>query len=905
MIWNSEQNRLIAPERGQFRIYGGPGTGKTELAVHKAASIYLKSRSKVKIILLTRSKWDIQTLEHKLFRLLGNNPIEVTTFHSLARKTLQKKSFPLSDFGHRILTIDLLKNFPFKKSILCRVSGSLHLIGEICGLVNLFRWNLIKPDDLPDIPGDSLLEELKLLYRLLEERIQESGFISETGIYEAAAESNLQSYDAVFVEETQDITLPQYLLLKSIARRSSFLALLGDPYRNIYRFQGSDPDIMRNIVDVDFPGIETIYLKVSYRLNTAQVECAANMFDEEAKSFLASEGSDDAPIYYAEFSSPGAESTAVASTIERLIRLEGFAPEETAIILRSPGVHGARFRHALAFKEIPVNGGIAPCLTPSVKKLLETVAEADDRVIFENGLRDIILKIAAEFPNDEISLKGLSAAVKLLEEAYSILPDYSPSGISALAKEEFLQRPFIEETGGVSIISIHSARGKFYRVVFLPGLVENSFPAEVEQRFIFPYQWMEKLRGRLSKRLSYIERADLDKHLNEERRLFYTAMSLPTEKLYLSRPLMEQGEELNSSLFLYETGIISEDSKGWLSNWGQESAQPLSIENTIEAEAIRAMIDLSETEREDFIKKMERELGEKIDIDFIFSSLQREKAIQTPPPKLQHLSAGAINTYLSCPRRFYFQYVLRLPAPSTPAMIAGMILHRVLERLHRELGFLNAERSKDALNDLLNEIIDAESSLEAGSTDEIILRRYLLEKLINYLDTPDAYGGEVMELEKVFAWDPEPGLIFTGRIDRIDRTPNGVELIDYKSSGTRKHKALATRFLDITHKEADMQLPLYFAAAEGALGMNVEYISLLPLEYKGGAPLRITFEISPDKTKVSILSRKMLDSIRTDIIALAKEIHNAQEFLRGSNAQCRNKFTGIICPFIHICDIAE
>ena len=905
MNWNIEQSQLIASNLGRFRVYGGPGTGKTELAVHKAASICRNSRGRAKILLLTRTKWEVQTLEIKLFQLLGNNPLEVTTFNSLALKSLTPKSPIISDFGLRIIIIDLLKNFSRSSSTLHRVLGLPQLIGEICDLLNLFKWNLIKPEDLPDIPGDSLLDELKLLYRLFEERIQKSGFIAETSIYESAAESHSINYDAVFVEEAQDITPSQYLFLKSIARRSDFIALFGDPYRNIYRFQGTDPDIMRGQVEDDFPEIETIFLKRSYRLNSAQVECAWKMFDEEAEPFLISEGASDDPIHYAEFSSPAAESTAVASEAERLIRRGGFAPEEIAIVLRSPGMHSARFRRALAFKGIPVNGGTTPCLAPAVRELFDIIAESDNRAIITDNLGNIIHKIAAEFPVDDISLKGLTAACRLLKEAYSVLPDYAPPEIAAIAKEEFLHRSFNDETGGVSIASIHSARGKSFRAVFLPGLVENNFPAEVEQRFIFPSQWMEDLRGRLSKRLSYIERADIDKHLNEERRLFYTAMSLPSEKLYLSRPLMELGGELNPSLFLYETGIIAETAEKWLSAWGDEKALPLSIENTVEAEAVRIMTGLPETERDDFMEMIKRDLGERIDIDFISSSLQREKAIQTTPRKIQHLSAGAVNTYLSCPRRFYFQYVLRLPTPSTPAMVSGMILHRLLEKLHRELGLLNAEIAKDSLNGLLTEIIDAEPNVESGSADEKILRRYLLEKLTNYLNTPEAYGGEVFELEKMFTWEPESGLIFTGRIDRIDRTSDGVELIDYKSSGTRKHKALANRFLDINHKDADMQLPIYFAAAEEALGLDVEYISLLPLEFKGGAPLRITFEITPDKTKTAKVSRESLIGVRNDIVGLAKEILAAEEFLRNLLTECRSKYTGIVCPFIHICDLAE
>ncbi|NQS97376.1 MAG: AAA family ATPase [candidate division Zixibacteria bacterium] len=83
---------MIASDKERFRVYGGPGTGKTELAIHKAASIYKNSRGKAKILLLARTKGEVRTLEIKSFQLLGNNPLEVTTFHSLALKSLTPKS---------------------------------------------------------------------------------------------------------------------------------------------------------------------------------------------------------------------------------------------------------------------------------------------------------------------------------------------------------------------------------------------------------------------------------------------------------------------------------------------------------------------------------------------------------------------------------------------------------------------------------------------------------------------------------------------------------------------------------------------------------------------------------------------------------------------------------------------
>ena len=890
--------------KGRLRVYGGPGTGKTEIELSLAAGLFNQTKGREEILIIARNTDAAARMERRLFRLIGNNSITISTFRTLAAQVIPRPIEIISDFQIRLILTDLLRKLP-PKSRLRKAAGSIQLTMELSGLLSLFRLNLISPQDLPEDDSDDLLNELKTLFLQLEERIADSGYITEPALLREGEKIHAGKYRAVLVEEAQDITPAEYFYLQSIAEASDLLVLFGDPYRNIHRFEGTNPDIMRYRLEQDFPAIETIHLKRSYRLGGSRIRLAANMFDRDAEPFIPSVGMGSDSIFYSEFASSTGEVATIASLIEELIRIRGLAPEEIAVVLRSPGITGHRFRRILAFKNIPFSGGSIPFLPPAVKELFSEIGDISSPEELTQDLPKIIRRLTLKRVNDEKSLRALSAAGKLMEETQSVMPEVPPVEIASIAKEEFQSRVFIRETGGVAITSIHAIPGKEYKVVFMPGLVENSFPAEVEQRFIFSSGWMEKLRRSVAKPISYIERADLDKHLNEERRLFYTAISLPTEELYLSRPLMSRGEELNPSLFLHETGLLSGEAGELAEPWPKIITGFLPAEESLEAETVRCLKKSDDKKSSGILKELEEEFSDRIEIKFISDRTAEDSAPAVKSPPIDHLSAGAINTYILCPRKFYYVYVLRLPTPVTPAMMTGKVLHKVLERLHRAGEQLNLKSAGESLENILREVIAAEDEIESGSALEKTLTLYLTRTINHYIESPEVHGGMVESLETGFAWEPQPGIKFIGRIDRIDRVGEGFELIDYKSRGDKKHQALKTRFTQVDHQEADLQLPIYFAAAEEALGLKVECMSLIPLEFKHDGPERIRFEITPAESKGEKLSRQTLGQIRDDVIELARKIVNSVEYGRGAHPKCRDPFSGMTCPYIHICELAD
>ena len=883
------------------RIIGGPATGKSRLLAAAAAGIARSGAGET--LLLCRNRSDVDRMIRRLYRIAGNTAVRVETISGMAEKLVGVAGNVCTQFQERLFLQDILGSLPVEH-YLYPVSGSFQLSDELADFLRILRLNSITPDMLPS-EGNSLLRGVKRVYRDLEERISRSGKLTGSEILRRAKESVPGNIAAVLVDEAQELDFPSYDFLCALAEKGAMLILAGDPFQNIHRYQGADPDFLRERFFHDFPNAQTIWLKDSYRLGAERVAAALKLFDQEYPPFAPSPKNGSDRIYLRQFPDPAQETFGIAARIEQLIRREGLTPENIAVVVRAPRRSGARLKRAIELRGIPVGGTEFPFLTRAVKELFQRAGRIENSDQLLKDLPRLTAKIAGEFPHDDVSLESLARGRKLLEEAAIAMTSWRPLRISTAAQEQFLREPPPGKSGGVSVVSVHQAKDGDFKVVFIPELVENVFPAEVRGNYLFKPRWLDRLRERLPRPLRYIERADLDKHLREERRLFYIALSLAAEEVYFSRYLADDGGQVNPSLFLHQIGALSHPPPDWPSDHSTEGWNIFPIETGCEVDLRRQFLQVNPAEQEKFASRIKEEFTDCLEVDFITAPQLKGDITGTKPPKVEHLSAGALNTYLFCPRKYFYSHVLRVPYPTTPAMLAGKILHHALEVLHREKGELEGECALRTLDALVDDVVSGEESLKPKSSDAILIRNYVCASLEDYLSDSEFYGGKVLETEKKFVWIPREGIEFHGVMDRVDEVTGGLEVIDYKSSGSMLHRALYTRFSNLNHAKADIQLPLYYAAAEAVFRQPVCFVTLLPLSFKGGKPRRVTFEIVDAETKGAKLSIGTLEEIQSRIIELADEIISAREFYRGANTVCRQDYAGIVCPYISICDLVE
>jgi DNA helicase-2/ATP-dependent DNA helicase PcrA len=191
------------------------------------------------------------------------------------------------------------------------------------------------------------------------------------------------------------------------------------------------------------------------------------------------------------------------------------------------------------------------------------------------------------------------------------------------------------------------------------------------------------------------------------------------------------------------------------------------------------------------------------------------------------LSASDLSLYLTCPLKYKFARVFGIPQEPTINQRFGILFHNVLERFHKDPP-PNEEEGLSRLNGLF-----AEGWRRTGfgtSDDELQFRDRAREALRLYWERERLSEGEPVWLEKKFDFRVGDHHV-RGRVDRVDRLPDGdYELIDYKT-GERKSEA------DL---DEDLQLALYRLAAREAWGIEAatgSYYYVLDAE-KVPAPAR-------------------------------------------------------------------
>jgi DNA helicase II / ATP-dependent DNA helicase PcrA len=170
---------------------------------------------------------------------------------------------------------------------------------------------------------------------------------------------------------------------------------------------------------------------------------------------------------------------------------------------------------------------------------------------------------------------------------------------------------------------------------------------------------------------------------------------------------------------------------------------------------------------------------------------------------LLSLSASDLSLYLTCPLKYKFARVFGIPQEPTINQRFGILIHNVLERFHKE----PPENDADGLRQLTHLFETGWRRTGFGSTDdELQFRDRAREALRLYWERERVAEGEPVWLERKFDFKVGEHHV-RGRVDRVDRLPDGdYELIDYKT-GERKTEA------DL---ESDLQLALYRLAAREA-----------------------------------------------------------------------------------------
>jgi len=442
----------------------------------------------------------------------------------------------------------------------------------------------------------------------------------------------------------------------------------------------------------------------------------------------------------------------------------------------------------------------------------------------------------------------------------------------------------LEDT--VNVLTMHKSKGKEFPIVFVTDLAEGRFPGGwKELQFTMPTELMKGVdRTTDSSEL----------HIEEERRLFYVAMTRAMNKLFLLYPKRYIGNvnEKSASQFLHELDYENNPLLT-LIDFNESDNFNMEVEDVIEREksdlqkeatsainqshlttAIHRIIEIARLNYYEKNGNFEGFVPEdilKIDVNDLDLSSEVAGIKQTLINKETFtLSPSSIKAYEDCPLKFKYQKIMRIPQPASVATDLGTVIHAVTE-----------EMAEDKAR---GEKLTKEKGLEALK-DKWIFRSYQ-----NQTDENKALGRAEQMIETYVKWEDDTKNIlveteipfevkigeitFTGRIDRLEKNPEGkYEVVDFKSGSSVKSKNKA---------KIDPQLNIYAIAVE---------------KLKGELPVKASlFYVEKDKMVDYVVSKESVDEAMESIKQMTVEILKENFDATPSFAACK------FCSYQTICD---
>jgi len=157
---------------------------------------------------------------------------------------------------------------------------------------------------------------------------------------------------------------------------------------------------------------------------------------------------------------------------------------------------------------------------------------------------------------------------------------------------------------------------------------------------------------------------------------------------------------------------------------------------------------------------------------------EQDPVVENFDAKAVTWSASRLKTYLECKRKYYYRYIQKIKAKEEDTLNEGQFLHTLLEHLYKERShYDSAEEITQRLHELMAELLP----FDDAKTD--YQKMLWQEKLKGFAASQIAHfkqGWRVTEREKECSVEIG-GLMFKGRIDRIDQTNTDTLVIDYKS----------------------------------------------------------------------------------------------------------------------------
>lgn len=346
ITYEGAQKEAIYHDKGPMMVLAGPGSGKTFTITHRV--LHLIEEYKVdpsRILVITFTKAAAGEMKERFENLGSPNSgmVSFGTFHAIFFRILkfayrydarnivreeQKIQYIREEMDK--CKVEVEDEADFVTSILSEISS---VKGEMIGLDHYYSKNCSE-------------EIFKKLYIGYEDRLRRANLIDFDDMlvmcYELFTQRKdiLQAwqkkYQYILIDEFQDINRVQYEIVRMLAEPENNLFIVGDDDQSIYRFRGAKPEIMLGF-EKDYPSTKKVLLNINFRSTREIVETAGKLIRHNEMRFskaITPKKGQGKPVITRMWQDPQEETMEIVREIMDYSKA-GFKWEEMAVLYRT------------------------------------------------------------------------------------------------------------------------------------------------------------------------------------------------------------------------------------------------------------------------------------------------------------------------------------------------------------------------------------------------------------------------------------------------------------------------------------------------------------------------------------------------------------------------------------------
>lgn len=608
--FNHQQRMAVEHVDHPCLVLAGPGSGKTTVITHRTKKLIEEDGiSPSNILVITFTKAAAMEMQQRFLQLMGGKrlPVSFGTFHAVYFQILKYAyNYRAENIIREEKKYEILRNIVHKTEL--DISDENEFVANLISEISNVKGEML---DVAYYYSKNCPEEVfKKIFREYNDTLIRANLIDFDDMlvmcYELLTKRKdilklwQDKYRYILIDEFQDINRVQYEVIRLLAKPQDNLFIVGDDDQSIYRFRGARPEIMLNF-EKDYPEAKKIILDTNYRSTPEIVAAAGKLIRNNKKRFekqIRAERENGSKPVILPFDNVYKECNYILEEIEQLIA-KGLTYQDMAVLYRT-NTNPRTLLEKLMEHNIPF------CMKDVIPNLYDHFI-AKDIIAYINAAIDFrekgvmkrgdMLRLINRpkryisrdvFPRAEVNLEDVKrfyqdkgyvleriskleydlamirnmnpyAAIQYIrhgigyeeylteyaeyrrmkpEELYDVLEELSEAAKPYKTYQEWFKK--IEEYGeelkkqarerqekkdGITLATMHSSKGLEYRAVFIIDANETITPHK---------------------------KALLPEDIEEERRLFYVAVTRAKDWLYICHCRERYGKETDVSRFVEE-----------------------------------------------------------------------------------------------------------------------------------------------------------------------------------------------------------------------------------------------------------------------------------------------------------------------------------------------------------------